>query len=220
MRKILLILALIILGAIIASFVAWANRANIAANFLSRNLHVPVTIRSLEISRTETDITRLWIGNPPRSKTSTAFSAETIAIISTYKEIMGDPLIIEEIDISNVYVGLEYYRGKETNWDYILGDGSKGKKGGKGRDYLIRTLILENLTVEVTQPDGKIKRYPTIARMEFHNISSDSGFPIEEIEKAIFNLMMQDLFKKLPLDQIFKQIPGGSPLQYLPGLFN
>lgn len=221
MRKLLLIIPLLIIGILIAAFVAWGNRANLAANFLSRHLHVPVTIRSLEITKTEADIERLWVGNPSRSKTTTAFSAETISVASNLDQVMGNPLIIDEIIISNIFVGLEYYEGKETNWTYILGNTSKSNSGEKGRDYLIRTLILENLTVEATQADGKIKRYPTIKRMEFHNISSASGFPVEEIEKAIFNLMMKDLFQKLPLNQLFQQLPGGSaPIQqYLPGLF-
>jgi len=223
MRKILFCLALFICAILIASLIAWVNRAHIAAHYLAKQLHVPVTIRSLEITRTEADIARLWIGNPPRSQTSTSFSAETVAILSNVDQIMGDPLIIEEIDIANIFIGLEYYGGKETNWTHILDDRSHRKKRKKERNYLIRTLILENLTVEVTKADGSIKRYPTIPRMEFHNISDETGFPIEEIEKAIFNLMMKDLFKKLNIEDLLKQLPfspGGSPLKYLPDLFN
>jgi hypothetical protein len=60
--------------------------------------------------------------------------------------------------------------------------------------------------VELTQANGKVKRYPTIKQMEFYNISSATGFPVEEIEKAIFEMMMKDIFKKLQLDQLFKTI--------------
>ena len=223
MRKFFLVFVLLIAGILIASWVVWMNKANIAAHFLSRHLRVPATIRTLDIGKAEAEITRLWIGNPPRSKTSTSFSAETIAIRSNLDQVMADPLLIDEIDIANIFVGIEYYESNETNWHYILGGPSKAAKK-KSRDYLIRTLILENLTAEVTQADGKIKRYPTIQRMEFHNISSETGFPIEEIEKAIFNLMMQDLFKKLNFDELLKQFPfqnrpWTAPMQYLPNLF-
>lgn len=214
MRKFFLVLGLVLIGILIAAYVAWVNKENIAAHFLSRQLHVPVTIRALNISKKEADISRLWIGNPPHSKTSTSFSAETISIYSNLDQVLGDPLIIDEIDISNIYVGVEYYEGDETNWTYILENSNETKE--VNRDYLIRTLILENLTVEVMQADGKIIRYPTIQRMEFHNISSETGFPIEEIEKAIFNMMMQDLFKRV-LKQFPSNLPGLGPLKYLPG---
>ena len=74
----------------------------------------------------------------------------------------------------------------------------------------------------MTKADGSFKRYPTIPRMEFHNISSETGFPISEIEKAIFDLVMKDLFRKLQLDQLLrtidplKNLPGGSNIKHLP----
>ncbi len=218
MRKFVFILGLLLLGIAIASLVVWTNRANLVAHFLSRHLRVPVTIRTLEVTKTEADISRLWIGTPPKSKTSTSFSAETIAIVSNLDQIMGNPLTIDEINMANLFIGVEYYEGLETNWTYILQSKGENNKKKKERDYLIRTLILENLTVEVTQANGKIKRYPTIPRMEFHNISSDTGFPIDEIEKAIFNLMMQDLFKNLNIDQLLKQFPfpQTNPMKFLP----
>ena len=206
MRKFFLFLALILIAILAASWVAWANKANIAAHFLSRQLHVPVTILSLEITKSEADINKLWVGNPTRSKTPTSFTADSIAIHSTLDQVIGDRLIIDEIDIANIYIGLEYYDDKETNWNYILESSKKNRKH-KGKDYLIRTLILTNLTVVATQADGTVKRYPTIQRMEFHNISSETGFPIEEIEKAIFDLMMKDLFKKLNIQDLLKQFP-------------
>ena len=89
-------------------------------------------------------------------------------------------------------------------------------------DYLIKKLILTHLTVELVQANGKVQRFPTIQRMEFHNISSETGFPIDEIEKAIFKMMMQELMQKFNLDDLlnpFKAVPENSPLKYLPQLF-
>lgn len=220
MKKFLGILGILIVGVVVASIVVWVNRANIAAHYISRHLNVPVSLNALEISKEEAHLEHLWIGNPPHSKTQTSFAAETIDIDGTLPGILGDPLIIDEIYMENIFVGIEYYGSSKeaTNWSYILeSDPSKGKSG---KDYLIRTLIMENLTVEITQADGKFKRYPTIQRLELKNISSETGFPVEEIEKAIFDLMMQDLIQRLNLDQLLKSIPGGNPLKYLPGLFS
>lgn len=214
MRKILLILVVILIGLAIASWVAWENKARLAAHYISSHLRVPVSIQTLDVTKNQIDIANLRIGTPPRSRTSTSFSAETIDIDTNVRRILKDPLIIDRIDIANIFIGLEYYENGQTNWDYMLNPASEKPKKKKDKEYLIKTLVLENLTVEVTQPNGQRKRYPTIARMEFHNISNETGFPIEEIEKAIFNLVIQDLMKKFNL---LKQLPiPNSPLKYIP----
>jgi hypothetical protein len=206
MRKIFLFLVLSILCLAVAAAITWTNRENILAHFLSRQLHVPVTIRSLEIGKTSAEISRLWIGNFPGSRNSTSFTSESLKLEAKLDEIFGNPVTIESIDLDNIFVEIEFYdaQGKESNWGRILE--KKGEKKKNSKEYLIRTLVLSNLTVEVTQADGKVKRYPTIKRMEFHNIGSETGFPVDEIEKAIFDLMMKDLFKKLQLDQLFKNL--------------
>jgi len=213
MRKLSLFLALLLLAIIAATCIAWTNRENILAHFLSRQLHVPVTIRSLDIGKTSAGMTRIWIGNPVHSKTTTSFAAEAVNTQATLDQILGDPLMIEEVDISNIFVGIEFYdaKGEDSNWKRIL---SKEKKRKKSRDYLIRTLILRNLTVEVIKADGKVKRYPTIPQMEFHNISSATGFPVDEIEKAIFDLMLKNLFQRLQLDQLFKSFVPNLPFPF------
>ena len=177
---------------------------------MSRQLHVPVTIRSLDITKTSAEISRLWIGNFPHSQTSTSFTSDTLRVEEKLDEIFGNPVTIQSIDLENIFVGIEFYdaEGKNSNWQRILEEKAGSKK--IRREYLIRNLTLRNLTVEVTQANGKVKRYPTIKQMEFHNIGSETGFPVDEIEKAIFDLMMKDLFKKLQLDQLFKSL---SPVQ-------
>lgn len=223
MRKCLLFLFTLILIVLAAAVLAWTNKKVILTHFLSKQLHTAVTISTFDISKTEMNLSQIWIGNPPPSKTPTAFTAQNLSIATTIDEILGTPLIIEEIDIRNIFVGLEFYnkKGTDNNWSRILKGDKKELKNS--RPYLIRHLVLTNLTVELTKKDGTTKRYPTIPRMEFHNISNETGFPIEEIQKAIFKLMLQDLFKQLNLDQllqdIFPNIPANSPLKLLPGLF-
>jgi hypothetical protein len=215
-----LILGSLILFLGLSATLAWMNRTALAAHFLSRQLHVPVSLHSLELSSTEADLIQLWVGNPAQFKTATAFAAQEIAIVSTPSQILGNPLVIDEIVIADIFVGIEYHEGGESNWDRILHH-SSSSHSNSSKDYLIRTLVLTNLTVEVTQADGRVKRYPTIPRMEFHNISSKTGFPIEEIEKAIFHLMLQNLMQKFNflLRQLPTPLPGGAPLPFFPSGF-
>lgn len=201
---------------LIGGWIAWECKAAIAAKFISKHLHVPSRIETLDLTKTAMDISNLWIGTPFRSRTKTSFSAESIEADANFMHVFADPLIIDRIEISNIYVGIEYYENGQTNWSYMLGNTSEEKGPAKGRNYLIRTLVLENLTVEVTQANGQKKRYPTIGRMEFHNLSNETGFPVNEIEKAIFNQMMKNIFDQFNL---FKQLPTNSPLKYLPNFF-
>lgn len=204
MRKFSLFSAFTILCLFVAVAITWTNRENILAHFMERQLRVPVSIRSLDIRTSSAEITRMWVGNFPHSQTSTSLAAESLLLQTKLDQFFANPVAIEEIDIDNVFVGIEFYdeKGEDSNWSRIL---QKNQKKGKPRDYLIRTLVLNNVTVETTEADGKVKRYPAIKQMEFHNITSESGFPIDEIEKAIFDLMMQDIFKKLQIEQIFRR---------------
>jgi hypothetical protein len=206
MRKLFLFLILAALSLSVAAAIAWKTRENILAHFLSRQLHVPVTIRSLEISKQSADVSHLWIGNFPKSRSTTSFTCENLTLQASTDQIFGNLVTIESIDLDKIFVGIEFYdaQGTDSNWKRMLEE--KGEKKKSSKDYLIKTLHLRNLTVEVTQADGTVKRYPTIKEMEFHNISSETGFPVERIEKAIFDLMMKDLFKKLQLDQLFKSL--------------
>ena len=215
MRKICISIVISLLLLSLLVWIGWESKTTLAAHFISKHLHVPTTIQSLNIAKTRVDLSSLWIGNPRHSKTPTSFSAKTIEIEMNTSQVLKDPLIIDRIDISNIFVGLEYYENGDTNWNKMLGD---SPEKSEGRGYLIRTLVLENLTVEVTQANGQKKRYPTIQRMEFHNISNETGIPIKEIEKAIFKLMMKNIMDKYNL---FKPLNlPNSPLKYLPGLFN
>lgn len=214
MKKFSLFLILVLLALFSAAFIAWANRENIVAHFLSNQLHVPVSLNSLEIDKQGATLNRFWMGTPKNSRSSTSFSAEMSRIDTSLDNLFGNPLVIEKIDINHIFVGIESYdaQGTKTNWTVIL-DGENEHKSS--RNYLIKTLILRDLTIEITQVDGTVKRYPTIAEMEFNNISNETGFPIDAIEKAIFNLMIKNIFKSLP-NQIFKNLPIPSPGTPLP----
>ncbi len=211
MKKILLSLGVCILALTALMGIAWIQKTAIFAHFLSDEMRVKVTLQDLDITKRNITLTNLWIGNPPSSKASTSFSSQWIELNTHPTFIFDNPMIIDQITISDIDIGIEYYEDQTTNWDYILRSTARRKKD---KNYLIRTLILTNLTVTVTSKNGTKKQYPTIDRMEFHNISSESGFPVEEIEKAIFKKVMQNLFdklnlfKKTPFDSLPKSVPS------------
>ena len=215
MARVFGILVFLILLISALALACWWGRATVAAYLIQRNLGAPVSIESLELTPTNASFSRLWIGNPSGFKDPTAFTAGSIEVDATYTQIMGDPLTIDRILMSDLNIYLENGKNGDTNWSKILEH--SGSKSSSNKHYLIKTLTLKNLTVQVIQPNGQIKRYPTIASMEFYNISDQTGFPINEIEKAIFNQVLKNLYQQLDLQNTLKQIiPKGTYIPNIP----
>ncbi|MBS0625922.1 MAG: hypothetical protein JSS32_07725 [Verrucomicrobia bacterium] len=226
MKNTFTFLGVIVLGLLLSALVAWGNRTHIVSNFLAKQLHIPVKIRSLKLGMDQSQFIRLWAGNPTQSKTQTSFSADQVEIDLSLKKILTDPLIIDLIEMDNIVVGIEFYNldGSNNNWSHILTK-SKKKQSQKARNFLIKSLVLKNITVQITQADGSVKRFEPIERIEFANISNQEGLPLSDIEKLLFRLMMQDVFKRVNLNQLlqtispFEYVPGGVPLPFFPGFF-
>lgn len=207
------LLSIFILLLIIAALLTfgWANRTKIVAHLLSNHLHVPVTIGTLDYNKGRVTIDNIWVGNPPASKTNTAFTCAETTIDSI--DLGKERLTIDQIEMDTIFLGVEYYNRAETesNWLTIMEKPKEQKKSS--RKYLIRTLIFTDFTVAVTDYSGKTKEYPKIKRLEFHNISDETGFPIEEIEKAVFDAALKEAFKQFGIKNLLK---GANPNNLLP----
>ncbi len=219
MKKILLILILLIIGLGVLTWIGWERRASVAAQLIQKHLGgTPTTLNSLEFSEQGAEMRNLVIKNPRGFRSTNAFTAQRISIDTTWQKFRADPLTIELIEMDNLFVTIETNRKGKMNWDVILDSGAKPSK--VKRQWLIKHLVLRNLTVRVINADGSSKTYPTLSRMDFYNLSSESGFPVSAIEKAIFNEMMKNLFRNLDLQKLIQPaLPGGRGLPGLPGMF-
>lgn len=226
MKKLFLILILTILGFLISGTVGWFFRARVLSHLITQELKIPAAIGSIELFKGGSKIVDLWLGTPRHSHSKTSLLVETININASKKTLFSDPVTIEKIDFDNVFIGVEFYdsTGEKNNWTNLAGP-RKAPPKKVHKDYLVKTLSIKHLVVEVTKPNGSVKRYPMIDEMTLNNISSTSGFPIREIERAILNQIIKDVFQKLNLDQLLKSIdpfqytPGSSPWRLLPNLF-
>lgn len=220
MKKLFAIIGVLLSLVIIAVVVIWMSKTRIAQRTLQKQLGVPVRIEKLSIDTEETEIKKIHIGNPKGSKTKTAFASDKILIEYSLRQLFSDPLTIDTIELDNAFVGIEFYGSGEadTNWTRILNHQPKRKKQ-KQSDYMIRNVYINNLTVSVTSPNGKTKVYPTISQLEFHDISNESGLPIDEIEKAIFKLVLKSAIEKYGLKSILKSVnPQNLPFNLIPFL--
>lgn len=196
---------LVILGSVIA---LWFLKVPIMSAYLSNRLGIPVSMLGIKIRPSYTTITRFRIANPRSAKTKTAFASKKIRADYSVQELFGTPTTVDQISLNNVFLSIEFYNplGTVNNWTEIAKNMPKkeGKKKGKG--YLIRKLVINDLLVEIHGMGlggllGKVetKRIP---RLEFTNISSEEGFPTEQLIRAIFG--------RTGLDQYIKDLfsPG------------
>lgn len=218
MKKFLMFLGILVCLIILALVLVWFSKTRIAQRALQKQLGVPVKIQELTLTTQEAEIHKIHIGNPKGSKTKTAFAAEKIVVESNIGQILGNPLTIDVVELDQVFIGIELYgKGEDdSNWNRILNHQPKKKKK-KSLNYLIKNIYVNQLTVSVTQPNGKTTVYPTLSHMEFHNISDESGLPVDEIEKAIFKLVLQSVIEKYGIQSILKSInPQNLPFKVLP----
>lgn len=218
-------ISIVILLIVIFSL-AWISKTAVTSFLLSKALRVPVTIERMAYSPGHTSMDDLHIENPRGSKTVTAFFAKYIEIDATLSEVFGKIMTIDTIEIDNITIGVELYNdtGTDNNWKRILFPKGKAEKSVKnsenkpkqGKKYLIRNLVLRNITVIVTDSSGKATTYGPIDQMQFSNISDETGFPVDEIEKAVFDLILKSIFQKYNLLNLLKSV---DPSKLFPNLF-
>ncbi len=190
---------LIIIGALIT---LWALKVPLMSAYLSNRLGVPVSMLGVKIRPSYTSITRFRVANPRSAKTKTAFASKKIRADYAIKELFGSPSTVDQITLNDVFLSIEFYNplGTVNNWTEIAKNMPKQEKKKKGKGYLIRKLVINDLLVEIHGMGlggllGKVetKRIP---RLEFTNISSEEGFPTEQLIQAIFGRTGLDKYIK------------------------
>ncbi len=190
-KKIYLSTAGIVVVAVLSLIVAiLLLKAPIISSYLSHKLGVNVSMRSVSISTSGMKINKFKINNPIGARTNTALSAQNIDVGYQWKELRADPGVIEDIELNNVFLGIELYNssGSRNNWSQILAtvDDNQDKDA---KEMVIKRLVIKNLSVSVRGKGifsswQKIKEIP---RLEFRNISSKEGFPTEKLIEQIFD---------------------------------
>ncbi len=229
------IIVVIILAAVIIGFISWSRVPDILANNLSKKLKVSVEINDMSLRWGKIEIDKVSIGNPPGTILSKSFSCNSIDVLAPLPNYLDQRVIIDEIDVNDVYLGLEFdsASGTEGNWTRIMGNleastgqeppGKKKKKGSKKapapapaptsqRSVLIRRLILTNINVDVVyrKEGGKIQKLKTIDRIELTNVSSEGGLPMDQVMNSVLGQMLKSVFEKQNLQNMMQDLmqPG------------
>ncbi len=209
MKKFLIIFFSSIIIVVIIGFIIWFNIPNIIAHMLSKEFNVPVSIQSVSITKKHLKIDDLNIGTPKGSKTESSFFSKKIDVRSSLSQIRSKTLTIDSFTLTNNIIGIEFYNssGSKNNWATMMSSPIKSQNHPK-RKYLIKKLTLYNITVVLTKANGQRQTFPTIEKLEFFNITDETGFPIEEIEKAIAQAIIKSVFEKFNLLHLLKNVPG------------
>ncbi len=209
MRQIFTIIASTVSALLIFFGVIWVFKANILAHYLSRSLHnAPVSIDSIGYKEDVFTVNRLSISTIAEPQ-KTAFFTKTLSVYANWKQLFKRPIVIDAIQAKDVYIHITLYKDGSSNWSKILG--KKESQSKNGAAYLIKQLSLKNLQVTVAS-SGKVKTYPIIDEITLYNISNETGFPIHEVEKAIFRLVLKKLFDDFGIKTIEKILDRVLPI--------
>ncbi len=237
---------LAILAAVIVGFVFWSRLPDIVASNLSKKLMVPVEIDSFGLAWGKIDAKKIQIGNPPGTTLSKAFSCDEVDVLAPFTNYLSKNIVIDEIDLKNVYVGLEFDSASGTtgNWTRIMtnlnrstnapsekkGKGKKNKEtspSGAKRTVLIHRIVLTNIDVDVyyKKEGGKVKRLPRIPQIVLTEVSSEGGDVMDQILNSALGEMLKQVFIKENLKNMMQELmnaPGPVQKYLAPfkGFFN
>jgi hypothetical protein len=165
----------------------WFIQPTFVSSYLTRKMHVPVSMTALAIRPSKTTIWNFQIDNPGKLR-GAAFKAAKTLIEYHFQKLFANPVEIDTIELDDVYLNiyLPSLNVNENNWSAI---GAKIPETSSDKAVLIHKLIINNLTV-VTQGKGaeqlKIAGTRHFNRMEFDEINSANGFPTKELARRIF----------------------------------
>jgi hypothetical protein len=167
----------------------WLVKGPIVAAWMSEQLKVPVSIGWISIGPFESSVRDFTIDNPKGFQNRHAFHAERMAMGYRLKEFWGAPETIDSIEMDHVTLSIEFINplGTKNNWTEIAE--AIGERKRKKKEVLVRQLTLTDVTIEIRGLGLSGVQTKKVERFEISDISSDEGFPTEEMISQVFGGM-------------------------------
>jgi hypothetical protein len=215
-------------------FLGWSRVPDILAGNLSKKLKVLVEIGTLSVSLKSIEIEKLEIGNPRGFYLPRAFACDQIYVDAPLTRFLQNDVEIDEIDLDNVYIGLEFDSpsGTQGNWTVIMNNAGTAQAesvSSTKKTVMIRRLILNNIHTDLiyrNQGNG-VRHLPKIQRIELKNISSEGGNTMDQIMNSALGQMLKEIFIEQNLKELLDKVlqPGGQnpvedALRQFKGLLN
>lgn len=166
-------------------------------------------MQDISISSSQMKIDDLEVRNPAKAKKRTAFKAKKIEANFSLQELRGKRSVVDSILVDKVYLNVICFDAlcSSNNWTEIMKGISSTEEKHSKKQFLIKKLIIKDLTVDIHGIGGLIfpsnkKKTITISYLEFDNITSESGFPTQELFIEIFKRVgIQEYLKSFIQDQ-------------------
>ena len=225
-------LSIVLIALVMVGFFAWSFVPGMISRGLSKKMGVPVTITSIGITPWSITASNFIIYNPRGSLMSKALVVKSTKIKAPITRYFKDAIVIDQVDLNNVFLGLEFNKplSRDGNWTTIMSryksaSRAASKKGKKEKPVLIKRLIIRNMDIWIAfrdNPSAGAKQLKGIKYMEFKNVSSKSGLPIDEITQQVIGAMLLEVFQREGVQNMLEGIIQGDPgsiLQGIQGLF-
>lgn len=184
----------------IIGIVVYLNLGKIIASQLSMKLHTDVTIGKMIVRPNSFTIYDLRIFSPCGSKLTTAFQAQELRFDIPLIRFLYPRILFEQITISNVYAGVEFYDKKNTygNWTQLLSNLDSDQpeiaaQSLRTKTVFVHNLIFNNSVVDLAPYGKTAHRLKPIPQLAFHNVNSQKGLPMNQITDLIARKFMQEV---------------------------
>lgn len=207
-------LIVLIVAIAVLSYFALSRSPDMLSNYLSKQLGVTVSIDGIKVRQKSITLNQFNIANEPNYSLSKAFSAKTITLNAPIMNYFQDQVVVDEITVDTIYLGIEFdsTTSVQGNWTKLLGHYQKEAKldATDGRRVLIKKMVFTNIQADLIfrSASGKIQKLPNIGRIELTNISTEGGFPINQLTSSILGQLIKQAFMQYHMDNLLQVLPG------------
>ncbi len=192
-------------------FIGLSRAPDMLAGKLSKKFGVPISIKSINFGFSDIDVREIEIGNPPNYNLPKAFSAEEIKISAPVTEFLKSIIEIYEIDIENIYLGIEFDTKTSTRGNWSKTFSNLQQRGGinkePSKEVLVKKLVLKNIRTEVLFRDGSsTQQLPLIRQIVLTNVSTKGGIPTDQLVGSVLAQMLKEVFIRQNLNNMLKGI--------------
>lgn len=205
----LIVAILLLAGAVVF---LWSNLDWIVKNaiekFGSRATKTAVRVRSVSLKPAQGRgaIEGLTVANPPGFASRNLLSLGAISIRLAPKTVTADPVVIDDIRVTEPMVVYEMNESRVSNVDALKKNLGASEPAAKKRPekksqepakrLRIRKLVVENAKVEVRGLEDK-PRVLTLKRLEMNDIGGKNGAPPEQVGKEILSEVLGQVSREV-----------------------
>jgi len=213
MRKIIgLIVFVVIIG--VLYYFALSRAPDMLSNYLSKAIGTSVSIDSIKPRLNKITVDQFEIANEEGYTLPKAFSAKTITLNAPISTYFQDRIVVDEIQVDSIYLGIEFDTAKSAagNWTKLLSHYQKEAKldASGGKSVLIKKMVFTNIHADLIfhSADGKIQKLPTIPKIVITDISTEGGFPVNQLTSSMLGQLIKQAFIQYNMENLLQMIPG------------